>query len=60
MIIYYSGSCGALPGKILAGEPETILRERANVMMSFCLIKNKQQEQNIRFPLLVKCRRKKL
>lgn len=27
MIIFYSGSCGMLPGLDPAGEPETILRE---------------------------------
>lgn len=59
MILFYSGSCGKLKGGSMEGEPETALGKRANVMLSYWLISNRQQDQHSRFPRIVKNRRRR-
>lgn len=59
MIIYYSGSCGSLPGGALVAEPESVLGDKANVMLSFYLIKFRKQEQHKRFRNVLRARRAK-
>lgn len=56
MIIYYSGSCGLCRRKPNA-EPEDILKEQANVMLSYYLITTGGQDQDKRWPAIVKARR---
>jgi len=61
VIIFYSGSCGITKGvkrPRVYSEPETILRERANVMLSYYLITTDGQDQHERFPLIAAARRK--
>lgn len=53
MKITYSGSCGVLRGGSLEGEPENVLLV-ADLMLSYYLIKNKNQDQHLRLPLITK------
>lgn len=53
MILYYSGSLGDAKN-----EPEDILRDNANIMLSYWLISVRQQGQHIRFPKVLKARQK--
>lgn len=57
MIIFYSGSCGALKDRVLAGEPEVVFEEKSNVMLPYFLIVSGGQDQDLRFPLLAKQRK---
>ncbi len=57
MIIYYSGSnAHTVKGKV-HDEPEQILKDRANIMLSYYLIRTDGQKQHLRFPKVVKARR---
>lgn len=57
-ILYYSGSAGFLTGGIPAGEPEVVLGDDANIMLSYHLITIKKQDQHSRFPQILKAREK--
>lgn len=59
MILYYSGSGGLLKGRGPIAEPEGVLKDRATIMLSFYLISTGQQNQDKRFPLIHKARRRR-
>jgi len=60
MILFYSGSCGALPGRKLVGEPEIVLRGGRRVfMLSYYLITNRMQDQKLRLRHYVQSRKTK-
>lgn len=59
MRIYYSGSAGIVKGKRLVAEPEVVLKDKANVMLSFALISGKDQDQHRRWPTILAARKSK-
>ena len=58
-IIFYSGSAGAIKGGSLPGEPEYVLKDDANIMLSYFLISEKNQDQHRRIPKIMEGRKKK-
>ncbi len=62
MIIYYSGSCCThVPSLEQAhpGEPETVLGDNANVMLSYFLITNQGVKQHQRWPKILNERKRR-
>lgn len=59
MIIYYSGSCGVSAGRGLVAEPEIVLGDKANIMLSYGLLCKKRQDQHKRLPLIREARKRK-
>jgi len=59
VILYFSGSCGALPGGRFVAEPENVLADRATIMLSYHLIRIKKQDQHKRWDLITKARKKR-
>lgn len=57
--MYYSGSAGIVKGKRLVAEPEIVLKDSANVMLSFSLITNHNQDQHLRWPTILAVRKSK-
>jgi hypothetical protein len=57
--IYFSGSCGSTVGRRLIGEPEYVLGDSCNLMLSFQLISTCMQEQHVRWQNILRERRKR-
>lgn len=57
--MYYSGSAGAIKGRKLVAEPELVLGDKANIMLSYHLITKKQQDQHLRWPEIKRVRKQR-
>lgn len=57
MMIFYSGSAGHKGDE--RNEPEHVLKDEANIMLSYWLITARQQEQHWRFPSILTARQQR-